>query len=151
MYKKLCTNLEESRRLTSILPIETSDMFWEFHPKKDSGGDNCEEYYPRVEHYLSYAREKNEWTKPNKDVPSWSLAALLDLLPNEIKVGKIEYSIDIRKSISSEGKRLYQVSYGVIGKKNIWEDYLATPVYEEFIDACYMMIVKLHENNIDIV
>ena len=59
------------------------------------------------------------------DIPAWSLSALLDILPK----GKV--LID----------DLHSNKYKVIGYN------LDTDYYDEPLDACYQMILKLKENN----
>lgn len=79
---KSYTDIEQSKKLAEILPIESADGFWEYHDKWCSEGDEWEGYedYPRAEPYLEYTRKENEWKEDKSDVPCWSLAALLELL-----------------------------------------------------------------------
>ena len=81
---KSYTDLEQSKKLAEILPLESADGFWEYHDKWCSEGDEWEGYedYPRAEPYLEYTRKENEWKEDKSDIPCWSLAALLKLIPN---------------------------------------------------------------------
>lgn len=60
---KAFTSLEQSKKLTEILPLESADMYW-WH--------NGQRYYVET-------KEHNDFQK--SDIPCWSLAALLNLCP----------------------------------------------------------------------
>ena len=64
------TDIEQSRKLAEILPIESADGFWEYHDKWYSEGDDWEGYedYPRAVPYLEYTREENEWKEDKSDI-----------------------------------------------------------------------------------
>lgn len=112
---KSFTDLEQSKRLAEILRHESADM-----------------------HYARAYFEGNEsdWfvglgrpIKSDDIIPCWSLAALLDVIPE----GVIEnyYTPNIQKE---NGK--YSIAYG--------NDNLLC-IADNPIDACYEMIIKLHE------
>ena len=129
---KIFTDLEQSKKLAEILSIESADMWW------------AERYAGRVEGYEYIVEEKPfyylSFTKPSvgnysqdtiKDIPCWSLSALLDVLPE----GIIEnyYVPNLQKE---NGK--YSIAYGN-------EELLC--VADNPIDACVEMIVKLKNMN----
>lgn len=64
---KSYTDIEESKKLAEILPIETADMFW-------ADGER-----PAV-------WNNKDISLDDTDIPAWSLAALLDVYP--MVVGK---------------------------------------------------------------
>jgi hypothetical protein len=121
------TDIEQSKKLAEILPLETADGFWEYHDKWSSEGDEWEGYedYPRAEPYLEYTRKENEWKEDKSDVPCWSLTALLNTTPQ----------IKIRGS--------KKIGYIVYYNKNI-----ASNRSFDIIDACYELILKLNESNL---
>ena len=104
---KIATTIEQSQQLAEILPLESADMYWSFGNIKFMDND----YDSNVVQHI----------------PSWSLAALLSLIPevslNTFKDGKWN------AMIQSDGKMIYT------DKDN--------PV-----DACYEMIISLHEQNL---
>lgn len=112
---KAYTDLEQSKKLVEILPIESADMHYatwtildgEFIVSPNQGDtiENLQEDYG------------------NQIIPCWSLAALLDVLPS----GKA--------LIHDKGSHGYKCIC-----KNI-DSYL----YDNPIDACYKMIIKLRE------
>ena len=122
--KKIATDLNQSKRLAKILPIDSADMTCigtEFVP------------YPYCE--SKFKGEDNVY-------PAWSLAALLNVLPN---------NEDISINLSKGGYRIPTVEY----PNNWFVDYedktnglnnCATSA-DNPVDACYKMILKLHEMN----
>ena len=121
------TDLEQSKKLAEILPLESADGFWEYHDKWYSEGDEWEGYedYPRAEPYLAYTRKEDEWKEDKSDIPCWSLASLLCVLPNKNMIVK-----------TADGK------YYCLTKDIMIKD------YDNSVDACYEMILKLHELNL---
>ena len=118
---KSYTDLEQSKKLAEILPIESADMFY-----RDNGIDvklMWEHITQKVEH------------------PCWSLAALLDTFDDIVVDDEgNEYSLKIFKE---EG--LYYINY-----YDRWKevDNIETDCYYDLVDACYEMIIKLKERNL---
>ena len=77
-------------------------------------------------YFESCSSELKEWIDKDEIYPCWSLAALLDVLPT----GKV-----LLHDKSSHG---YKCSYKDID----------TNLYNNPVDACYEMILKLHELNL---
>lgn len=73
---KSYTDLEQSKKLAEILPIETADMFW-------ADGER-----PAV-------WNNKDISLDDTDIPAWSLAALLDILPETIEDKWGEYDLNI--------------------------------------------------------
>ena len=117
---KAYTDIEQSRKLAEILPMESADM--------------------RYDEYISYidGTPKVGYKKGVTDgIPCWSLAALLALLPKEINVLGTTYSIDIHTKNEE-----WFIDY-----KCNNEEFIG--VYSNiFVDACYEMIIKLKELNL---
>lgn len=119
------TSLEQSRKLAEILPLESADMFWMKETK---------DYYEAVNvPYIESTAEEDD------GLPCWSLAALLDVLPN----GK-----DVSTTLSRGGWKIEPIEY----IDNWWCEYEDDSHTKDFtvsadnpIDACYEMILKLHE------
>ena len=113
---KTYTNIEQSKKLAEILPIESADM--SYRPYREEGG--ISDYQADLCPY-NFA----SWI----GIPCWSLSALLEVLPE----GMIEnyYVPNLQKE---EGK--YSIAYGN-------EELLC--VADNPIDACYEMIIKLNK------
>ena len=125
---KSFTDIEQSKKLAEILPIESADMY----------------YHNRVDIPDNFPLPI-EWKHSNKllsqEIPCWSLAALLEQLDDEItdEDGNDYHLTIVKKSLQ------YQLYY-----HDLWgqvED-IETDYYDDLIDACYEMILKLHEQNL---
>lgn len=118
---KAYTDIEQSRKLAEILPIESADM--------------C------------YALPYEEGDKPLLEqggfgsTPCWSLAALLSVIPQEIFDG--EYIINI-----TEGNDNRWVLTYVHCENRHHSYYGLFSGADNLIDACYEMILKLHEQKL---
>lgn len=136
---KSYTSVEQSRKLAEFLPLESADGFWEYHNKWCSEGDEWEGYedYPRAEPYFEYTREENEWKEDKSDVPCWSLAALLSILPKKYYPIKDHETNLILGKPKDKWCVLYWDATGMQDGEQTLED---SP-----IDACVEMILKLHE------
>lgn len=115
---KSYVDLNQARRLAEILPLESADMC--YINSKAHLGFLYEEY-----------KEFGDTVLQDYE-PCWSTAALLDMLKDNIKIEKtgLDQSDMFTYSIKGDGY-----------------DY-KTYEHEELIDACYEMIIKLHELNL---
>jgi len=107
---KSYTDLDQSMVLADILPLESVDTRY---------------------HIASHLHYTVEFGKASdKDIPCWSLAALLDVMPK---------GTDIIKEEADTENEKYMCTVGGI-KDDIMSTFARTPV-----DACVEMIVKLHK------
>lgn len=120
---KSYTDLEQSKKLAKILPLESADMRFCFSHTLNGR---------IIGHYPMIGREPSMGT-----IPCWSLSALIELLPNKIVVNNENYFLNFTKN---------NVEYrGIVtwdGQKCI------STKAENLLDACYNMIVKLKNDNI---
>ena len=122
------TDIEQSKKLAEILPLESADMCYRYY----SGG--------MITGYGDCVLAKSFITGKNvireNDLPCWSLAALFDILPKDIGDYRkyLYYDVDI-----------YHCGY--IGNGDIMFTLEETKA-DNPIDACYEMILKLHEFNL---
>ncbi len=123
---KAYTDLEQSKKLVEILPLESADMHYErayFEGKQSDW-------------FIALGRP----IKSDDIIPCWSLAALLSVLPN---------NKHITTSVSRGGWQIEPVNY----LPNIWWcEYEDDKSLTEFntsadnpVDACVDMIIKLNE------
>lgn len=103
---KICTDIEQSKKLDDILSGDSSDMYW-IHANKEYCCEVSDGPIERIE----------------GDIPAWSLTALLGILPS----GKA--------LIHDKESRRYKCICNNID----------TYFYDNPVDACYNMIIKLHE------
>jgi hypothetical protein len=120
---KSYTNLEQSRKLTDILPLESANMWWAWYSSPLSNG-----------HYGDFPMFCKPVCNPDESIPCWSLAALFDFLPsNQGRYTKSLYWFDDAwhcEYVDEDGA----VTLGTSA--------------ENAIDACYEMILKLHEQKL---
>jgi hypothetical protein len=124
---KSFTDLEQSKKLAEILPLESADMY--YTPPLIKGHTD---YIPHLKRKLPI-----DWDI-EQAIPCWSLAALLDIIPKHIK----EYNV-LRTDIGENDFSIWydEVGYGV-------NDKLPDITMECPIDACYELILKLKEMNL---
>lgn len=114
---KAYTDIEQSKKLAEILPVENADM--RYSPL----GDNLHPWI-LTDTFL----EKDA-------VPCWSLAALLDVLP-------------ILNNRTPVIPKTFDGKYRVVYHSTACERGIFTHDYDNPVDACVEMIIKLHEQNI---
>ena len=112
---KAYTDISQAKALAEILPLESADM-----------------YYINSDINKIIIRKWKDDVHDEDDLPCWSLAALLGILP----------IIDNRSPVipkTFDGK--YRVTY----HSTAYEKAIITSDYDNPVDACYEMIMKLHE------
>ena len=121
---KSYTDIEQSKKLAEILQLESVDM-----------------RYHTISKYNSYPCDETVYTiyfgnPSSDDIPCWSLAALLDVL------NKTAYFMDEDGSVNLSSYKTVEWDLGInnSGLESVTE---SNPV-----DACYEMIIKLHERNL---
>jgi hypothetical protein len=147
---KAYTDLEQSKKLAELLPPESADMYYYYTEEELTLKGSLEVYHV----HIPFNKANYEWYKSTKDsyTPCWSLAALLDILPNEISTGENfwdKYQIHIRKYNDGENSTLHQIAYGNDrGFSGSWHDMINTGEKEDLIDCCYQMILNLNKLNL---
>lgn len=123
---KAYTDLEQSKKLAEILPIESADMRYgyiapyEFSDRMYDGG------YDDIPYPKDFLKKNPNFSEDEYDdsLPCWSLTALLDVYP----------------MIVGRDMDMYCC----------WQNskHLCSRHYDNPIDACYKMILKLHEQKL---
>ena len=128
---KSYTDLEQSRKLAEILPLESADMYW-----KNGISDK---YIQCFTPFVSDEYRTN--VDYDYDVPCWSLAALLGVLPNDEKKST---------TLSRGGWKIETFEY----LDKWWCEYEDESHTKDFsvsadnpVDACVAMIESLNELN----
>ena len=129
---KSYTDIEQSKKLAEILPVESADM----HYSKDFDGswfiDLAEYTSVKIPQYVDNVEEHL--------LPCWSLAALLDYM----------HKVDLFPDITDfNGEFKLVVSYVNEEEEKILGN-VQTIISrnENLIDGCVEMIVKLHEQKL---
>ena len=121
---KAYTDLSQSKKLTEILPLESADMH--YNNVSIKGINYVDEHRAELMEYNRAIKVLSKYTiNPLFEVvPCWSLAALLELIPNY--------------NLSSEYHNHTCLANVFYGKEQVgW--------YDNPIDACAELILKLHE------
>ena len=120
---KSYTDLEQSKKLAEILPIESADMYY-----YTVNGDLYKT--PNV------IESKDDLYVDKKSIPCWSLAALFKVLPDTITSNDgIAFKLNIKKNIIEYSNPSLYLIYKSVKSDNL-------------VDACVEMILKLHELNL---
>jgi len=122
---KSYTDIEQSKKLTEILPLESADMVYIWHATSDNPTFRFDEDMPPM---VLKDVPINEITADT--LPCWSLVALLEIIPGS----------ELSKSVDDIGK----------WEASAWKDpdlelLMRVEGFDNPIDACYDMILKLHE------
>lgn len=126
MHGKIVTDIEQSKKLAEILPIESSDTFY-----KRSIGDSCN----RELHWKNLFELKNHpagvgfLLKKKIIVPAWSLAALLDYLKQKYYV-----------RLDHDG-----VSWSITCIEHDTGKKYTSSMFDDPIDACWGMVLRLNK------
>lgn len=114
---KSYTDLEQSKKLAEILPIESANCFWDYNEMQK---------FHRISWFEDGFNKESQLRLNENNVCAWSLAALLDVLPN--------YQLQTQ----DDGTGLL---CSCNGRFNI-------VTADNPVDACVDMIEKLHELNL---
>jgi hypothetical protein len=117
---KSYTDYPQSKVLSKILSDESADM----HYPLDID-------FMKHESVPTVTEEDDHFELFQSDIPCWSLSALLNILP---KIEHLKPFIDLSPELDSDKVAIYYHSEN--------SPYI---VRDNLIDACYEMILKLHE------
>ena len=128
---KSFTDIEQSRKLAKILPIESADMKWFFWKEEIDA--------PKLPTF-GYGKDAAEFYKDTEAVylPCWSLAALFGVIPQTIFDG--EYVINITEG----GAYKWVITYDHYENRSS-SGYEVDSGADNLVDACYELVLKLHE------
>ena len=119
---KAFSDLEQSKKLAEILPLESADMYWWSSGKR----------------YYIEAMDDGDFNEEEGHIRAWSLAALINIIPQELFDG--EYIINITEGIDNK----WIITYDHYENRN-HSYYGLSFSADNLVDACYDMILKLHE------
>lgn len=123
---KAFTSLEQSKKLAKILPMESADHHYvrktcDFMGNSVDGKWSEPKYGNTNSKYAHYIVQN---FSSYETIPCWSLVALLDTLPSS--------------TLDSSNDHYYRL--------HCMERF--TEWYDNAVDACYEMIIKLHEQKL---
>lgn len=121
---KMCTDIPQSKILAKFLPLESADMYY-------YSVNGHSEWY-KTPNILESIDDLDE-----NSIPCWSLAALLDVLPDKVTIDGHRWSLSLRKKgISYLGYMTYD------GQLHISVE------SDNLVDSCVNMIIKLKEQDL---
>lgn len=119
---KAYTDIEQSKKLAEILPLDTADMSYQH-------------FIPDV--YIPQLYEQDE----EDDIPAWSLSALLEILPNN----EVTSTTVTRGGWDIKSAKYLDIWFAEYETEKHDNDFSLSA--DNPVDACYGMILKLHELN----
>lgn len=131
---KSYTDLEQSKKLAEILPLESADMIYIMYrngEKPQNGDENLSTVYESDDHKWYWIDIIDEsWDMCiGEDIPCWSLSALLKTLNFP--------------SLTQNKEDEWEVCVFDHDNDDYIEEKASNP-----IDACYKMIIRLNELNL---
>lgn len=130
---KVCTDLEQSKKLKGILPIESADTY--MCRSKDGTAIKIDAN--------SFSTRKQMWEDYFEVIPYWSLAALFNVLPTTIGNFFKKNALRLRMD---KGENDFNIWYENLDCGDVVEG--LDVIESNPVDACYEMILKLHELNL---
>ena len=128
---KIATDLEQSKKLAGILPIESADMIYRY-----DYNEHCHNTIPEIP-------KVTIWDDPTvKDLPAWSCSALVSILPHEVLFKGKSYKFKMCTDVYSNGEEYYDLGYQSVGYWLVYAD------STDLVDACVEMIIKLKEKGL---
>ena len=140
---KSYTNVEQARYLARILSPETADMHYNNLSVK--GVNYVDPFHADLMSYKDAVKTLCDYKKANplfEVLPCWSTQALLDEIPYQV-VNAVEE--DLTLHIEKEELQ-YHLRYENDCTGDSYE--IDTETYDDLIDACFEMIVKLKEKDL---
>lgn len=135
---KAYTDIEQSRKLAEILPIESADMRYGYIAPYNFSDRMYDGGYDEVPYPKDFLIKNPNFSADEYDaeLPCWSLDALLDVLP---EINGIPLTLEKVKAKDGYEGYYYHIEY---------ENIVLIPYSKNPIDACYEMILKLYELNL---
>ena len=132
---KSYTDIEQSKVLAEILPLETADMKWYFWKSEIDA--------PKTPTFgYSKTAAKNCKSTEVVYLPCWSLEALMEILPESISPDNGSNQVYQMCVYNYDGQHCVDYVGEVDG-----DSYMGF-AEDSFVDACYKMIIKLHKLNL---
>ena len=124
MKSKICTTIDQSKKLIELgIPKNAADMWYQHIGYSITDGKEKPTYFPMV------IRDNIS----DDDIPAWSLFALLELMPERIKIGdELSFCLTSKKSTTG-----FSFGYNLNGN---------TFVKDNPLDAAFEIVCWLKEN-----
>lgn len=130
---KSYTDIDQSRKLAEILPLENADMVLLHEEPYETSDSKFDGLHQAL--CVPFSKYDKSWRQKYRNIsyfPCWSLAALIDVLPVEVEIHR-----------QTDEHKIYYYYVESYMKRMGKEIYLSTERHESLVDACYEMILKL--------
>lgn len=135
MEAKNYTDIEQSKKLAKILPLESADMKYGYIAPYDYSDRMFDGGYDEIPYPKDFFKVNPNFSENEYDgeLPCWSLTALLEFIRNRHDCNYV--------ALTSNKASLWclRTSY----YNHVWED--AEEVSEDAVDACVKMILRLED------
>jgi hypothetical protein len=140
---KSYTDLEQSKKWAEILPIESADMRYGYIAPYDFSDRMYDGGYDEIPYSKDFLTKNPNFSANEYDaeLPCWSLAALLGVIPQEIFDG--EYIVNITEGCDKKWVLTYD---HYENRKHSY--YGLSTGADNLVDACVAMIIKLRKRNL---
>ena len=129
MITKICTDIDQSKKLAEILPLESADMVLLHEEPYETSDSKFDGLHQAL--CVSFSQYDKSWRQKYRNIsyfPCWSLAALLG------EMNRNDYNIFLRNNADLTWTISFNDSERYIG------------VYgNDPVDICFEMIIKLNE------
>jgi hypothetical protein len=146
---KICTSIEQSKKLIELgIDINTADMRYGYIAPYDYSDRMYDGGYDEIPYPKDFLKKNPNFSVNEYDaeLPCWSLAALLDVLPIVYTNNKKEICGPLHIDITDSETPFVLWYVNPLHKGCIVE--LKTRECDNLVDACYEMVLKLHELNL---
>lgn len=132
---KICTTIEQSKKLIELgIDVKTADMVY----LRTYLGEE-RDYILLIDSYPEEYTENGDGSLIpvyDEHIPAWSLVSLLSIIPKHI--GDSVFRMDM-------GETDINLWFDDLSSRTVDEN-LPDIIKENFVDACYEMVVRLKEN-----
>ena len=128
---KSYTDIEQSKKLAEILPLESADAKYGYIAPYEYSDRMYDEGYDEIPYPIAFIKKdySNFFVEEyDGELPCWSLAALINVLPDGTDI--------IKEEADTENER-YMCTIGI-------NDDIISTFANNSVDACVAMIEKLH-------
>lgn len=145
---KACTDIEQSKKLAEILPLESADMRYGYMAPYEYSDRMFDGGYDKVPYPKDFLLKNPNFSANEYDgeLPAWSLSALVNILPPYLF--EFERGIDLNIYPNLNGKG-WHCSYMPNNIENMKTDkFKLITSKDTLIDTCVEMIIKLHKQKL---
>ena len=143
---KAYTDIKQSKKLAEILPIESADMRYGYIAPYDYSDRMYDGGYDEIPYPKDFLIKNPNFSanEYEAELPCWSLAALFNVLPFCLTVDNKRYGFSMLKGLDKNGET-YAIKYAIFNTTFYLH---LTDFYNNPVDACVEMILKLHKEKL---